>query len=56
MQWAARDRAGLAPLLQKLPFARRVASEFHILEKGRSVAAGAIGDLTDSVVREHLSV
>src|SRR5690349_19761190 len=27
---------------QKLPFARRVASEFVILEKGRSVAAGSI--------------
>jgi urea transport system ATP-binding protein len=41
---------------QKLPFARRVASEFCILDKGRSAAAGAIGDLTDEVVRAHLSV
>jgi urea transport system ATP-binding protein len=41
---------------QKLPFARRVASDFHILAKGRRVASGAIGDLTDDVVREHLSV
>jgi urea transport system ATP-binding protein len=41
---------------QKLPFARRVASEFCILDKGRRVAAGPIGDLTDHVVREHLSV
>ena len=41
---------------QKLPFARRVASEFHILEKGRRVAGGAIDELTDDVVREHLSV
>ena len=50
--------AGVTLLLveQKLPFARRVASEFCILEKGRSVAAGAIGDLTDSVARQHLSV
>jgi urea transport system ATP-binding protein len=50
--------AGLTVLLveQKLPFARRVASEFLILEKGRSVAGGAIGDLTDDVVRAHLSV
>src|SRR5207237_1711679 len=31
---------------QKLPFARRVASEFCILDKGRRVAAGAIGELT----------
>jgi len=41
---------------QKLPFARRVASEFCILDKGRRVAAGPIGGLTDDVVREYLSV
>jgi urea transport system ATP-binding protein len=49
---------GLTVLLveQKLPFARRVASEFCILDKGRRVAAGSIGELTDEVVREYLSV
>ena len=50
--------AGVTVLLveQKLPFARRVASEFRILEKGRCVAEGAIDALTDDVVRNHLSV
>ena len=49
---------GLTVLLveQKLPFARRVASEFCILDKGRRVAAGPIGGLTEDVVRTHLSV
>jgi urea transport system ATP-binding protein len=49
---------GLTVLLveQKLPFARRVASEFCILDKGRAAAAGSIGELTDEVVRAHLSV
>jgi urea transport system ATP-binding protein len=49
---------GLTVLLveQKLPFARRVASEFCILDKGRRVAAGSIGELTDEVVHAHLSV
>jgi urea transport system ATP-binding protein len=49
---------GLTVLLveQKLPFARRVASEFCILEKGRSVASGSIDALTDDVVKAHLSV
>jgi urea transport system ATP-binding protein len=49
---------GLTVLLveQKLPFARRVASEFCILDKGRRVAAGSIGELTDQVVLTHLSV
>ncbi|MEO5923120.1 MAG: ATP-binding cassette domain-containing protein, partial [Bryobacteraceae bacterium] len=49
---------GLTVLLveQKLPFARRVASEFCILDKGRRVAAGPIEALTDDVVTAHLSV
>lgn len=49
---------GLTVLLveQKLPFARRVASEFCILDKGRRVAAGPIGSLTDEMVQAHLSV
>jgi urea transport system ATP-binding protein len=52
------NRDGVTVLLveQKLPFARRVASEFRILEKGRCVAGGAIAELTDDVVRAHLSV
>ena len=52
------EDTGLTVLLveQKLPFARRVASDFRILEKGRCVAGGAIGDLTDDLVRAHLSV
>ena len=49
---------GLTVLLveQKLPFARRVASEFCILDKGRRVAGGSIDELTDQVMRAHLSV
>src|SRR5687767_11084314 len=52
------EETGLTVLLveQKLPFARRVASDFRILEKGRCVASGPIGDLTDRLVRAHLSV
>jgi len=49
---------GLTVLLveQKLPFARRVASEFRILEKGRCVADGPIAGLSDNLVHAHLSV
>jgi urea transport system ATP-binding protein len=49
---------GLTVLLveQKLPSARRVAGEFCILDKGRRVAAGPIGELTDEIVLAHLSV
>jgi len=49
---------GLTVLLveQKLPFARRVAREFCILDKGRRVAAGSIEELTDEAVQAYLSV
>lgn len=52
------EEEGLTVLLveQKLPFARRVASEFCILDKGRRVAAGPIAELSDEVVQAHLSV
>src|SRR5689334_12724054 len=52
------QESGLTVLLveQKLPFTRRVASEFCILNNGRRVAAGAIAELTDEVVSAHLSV
>jgi len=52
------EQANLTVLLveQKLPFARRVASEFRILDKGRVVASGQIPELTDDLVRQHLTV
>ncbi|HEV7631451.1 MAG TPA: urea ABC transporter ATP-binding subunit UrtE [Steroidobacteraceae bacterium] len=50
--------SGLTVLLveQKLPFARRVATEVRILDKGRLVLSGKIGELTDEVVKHHLTV
>ncbi|MDF1781197.1 MAG: urea ABC transporter ATP-binding subunit UrtE [Alcanivoracaceae bacterium] len=49
---------GLTVLLveQKLPFARKVASEFRILDKGRVVGSGAIGELSDDLIKHHLTV
>jgi urea transport system ATP-binding protein len=41
---------------QKLPFARRVASQVCILDKGRLVVSGGVDVLTDELVRQHLSV
>ena len=50
--------AGVTVLLveQKLPFARRVASEFRILDKGRLVTGGAIDELNDDDIRQYLTV
>ncbi len=41
---------------QKLPFARRVAKQFCILERGKSVAKGNINELTSDLVKKHLTV
>lgn len=50
--------AGLTVLLveQKLPFARRVADRFCILDRGRAVADGPVAQLSDELVREYLTV
>jgi urea transport system ATP-binding protein len=49
---------GLTVLLveQKLPFARRVADDFFIMEKGSIVATGPIANLSDDLVQKYLSV
>ncbi len=49
---------GMTVLLveQKLPFARWVAQQFCIVDKGRAVATGAIADLEDDLVRQYLTV
>ena len=41
---------------QKLAFARRVARSFCILDRGRTVAPATIAELTDDLVRRHLTV
>jgi urea transport system ATP-binding protein len=52
------QESGIAVLLveQKLPFARRVARDFCILDRGRTMAEGAMTDLTDDLIRQHLTV
>ena len=41
---------------QKLAFARRVASRFCLMERGRAVASGAMSELSDDLVKKHLAV
>lgn len=50
--------AGLTLLLveQKLPFARKVATRFTIMDRGSAVAAGGIDELTAELVSKHLTV
>ena len=41
---------------QKLPFARRVGQKFTIMDKGRSVASGAMQELSEALIQKHLTV
>jgi urea transport system ATP-binding protein len=41
---------------QKLPFARRVADRFFLMERGSVVARGEMSALTDDLVHKHLAV
>lgn len=49
---------GMTVLLveQKLPFARKVADRFSILDRGRHVAGGQMHELDDAMVKEYLTV
>jgi urea transport system ATP-binding protein len=49
---------GLTVLLveQKLPFTRKVADHFCILDRGRHVAAGEMSQLNDELIRQYLTV
>ena len=52
------NQEGLSVLLveQKLPFARRVATTFCIMDRGRAVAEGPMSGLNDDLVKQHLVV
>ncbi len=52
------NERGLTVLLveQKLPFARRVANRYCIMEKGRVMANGALDELDDELIKTHLGV
>jgi urea transport system ATP-binding protein len=52
------NKEGLTVLMveQKLPYARRVARSFHIVDRGRTVATGDVDGLTDDLVTRHLVV
>ena len=49
---------GLTVLLveQKLPFARKVADRFCLLDRGRTVANGSMPELNDDLIQQYLTV
>ncbi|MDD5320429.1 MAG: ABC transporter ATP-binding protein [Methylococcales bacterium] len=53
-----KNQLGVTILLveQKLPFARKVADRFYIMDRGRSVAAGSMNQLNEDMVKRYLTV
>ena len=49
---------GLTVLLveQKLPFARRVADRFCLIDRGRAVATGEMAELNETLIQQYLTV
>lgn len=49
---------GLTVLLveQKLPFVRKVADSFYILDRGQCKANGKVSELNDALIKEYLTV
>lgn len=52
------EEDGLTVLLveQKLPFARKYADRFAIIDRGRRMAEGEIGELSDELIKKYLTV
>jgi urea transport system ATP-binding protein len=53
-----KNELGVTVLLveQKLPFARKVADQFYIMDRGRGVATGAMAQLNEDMVKRYLTV
>jgi urea transport system ATP-binding protein len=53
-----KNELGVTVLLveQKLPFARKVADRFYIMDRGRGVASGSMAQLNEDMVKRYLTV
>lgn len=53
-----KNELGVTILLveQKLPFARKVADRFYIMDRGRGVAVGSMSELNEGMVKQYLTV
>lgn len=53
-----KNQLGVTILLveQKLPFARKVADRFYIMDRGRGIAAGNMAQLGEDMVKRYLTV
>lgn len=52
----AEEKVSVLLVEQKLPFARRVAEHFFLMDRGSVVASGRMSELSEELVRRHLTV
>jgi urea transport system ATP-binding protein len=50
------EKIGVLLIEQKLPFAKRVAERFFLMERGSVVASGKMDELSEELVGKHLAV
>jgi urea transport system ATP-binding protein len=50
------ERVSVLLVEQKLPFAKRVADRFFLMDRGAVVATGAMTELNEDLVKRHLTV
>ncbi|MBE0464104.1 MULTISPECIES: urea ABC transporter ATP-binding subunit UrtE [Halomonas] len=55
-QLIAEDALTVLLVEQKLPFARKYADRFVIMDRGRPVAKGDISELSNELIKQHLTV
>ncbi len=56
LQLNKEDKITVLLVEQKLPFARRIAQQFVIMDKGRTMAKGPMPELSDELVQQYLNV
>ena len=56
LELVSRDNLTVLLVEQKISFARKVANEFRLMEKGRIVSSGLMSNLSEDLIKKHLLV
>ena len=56
LELVSRDNLTVLLVEQKISFAKKVADEFRLMEKGRVVSSGSMSNLSEELVEKYLLV
>ena len=56
LELVSRDNLTVLLVEQKISFARKVANEFRLMEKGRILSSGLMSNLSEDLIKKHLLV